>query len=91
MHSFLERWYQFRHREADILWGKLAVTVSLGGADPAPATEVLNSFCTYNMIKVVDNVQGTGAFGCYYCGYGETCKVGGTMRSTDQTVRSMLI
>jgi multimeric flavodoxin WrbA len=77
MHCFLERWYQFRHREADILWGKLAVTVSLGGADSAPPAEVLNSFCTYNMIKVVDNVQGTGAFGCYYCGYGETCKVGG--------------
>jgi multimeric flavodoxin WrbA len=77
MHSFLERWYQFRHREADILWGKLAVNVSLGGADPSPPTEVLNAFCLYNLIKVIDNVEGIGAFGCCYCGYGEDCKVGG--------------
>lgn len=76
MHSFMERWYQFRHREADILWGKLAVTVSLGGINPAPPTEVLNHICFANMIKVVDNVQGIGAAGCHYCGYGETCKVG---------------
>ncbi|MCD4806842.1 MAG: flavodoxin family protein [Methanococcoides sp.] len=77
MHSFLERWYQFRHREADILWGKLAVNVSLGGADPSPPTEVLNAFCLFNLIKVIDNVEGIGAFGCCYCGYGEDCKVGG--------------
>ncbi|AKB19004.1 flavodoxin family protein [Methanosarcina sp. WWM596] len=76
MHCFMERWYQFRHREADILWGKLAVTVSLGGFNPAPPTEVLNHICFANMIKVVDNVQGIGAAGCHYCGYGETCKVG---------------
>ena len=77
MHSFLERWYQFRHREADILWGKLAVTVSLGGADPSPPTKMLNMFCMANAIKVIDSVEGIGAFGCCYCGYGEDCKVGG--------------
>jgi multimeric flavodoxin WrbA len=77
MHSFLERWYQFRHREADILWGKLAVTVSLGGFNPAPPAEMLNTMCLYNAIKVVDTVEGIGAFGCCYCSYGETCKVGG--------------
>lgn len=76
MHCFLERWYQFRHREADILWGKLAVTVSLGGVMSAPPSELLNFFCVGNMIKVVDNVQGIGSAGCHYCGYGETCKVG---------------
>ncbi len=77
MHAFLERWYQVRHREADILWGKLAVTVGLGGAMAQPPTDVMNSFCAYNLIKVVDTVHATGAFGCCYCGYGETCKVGG--------------
>jgi multimeric flavodoxin WrbA len=77
MHAFLERWYQFRHREADIMWGKLAVTVGLGGAMPKPPAEMMNSFCTYNLMKVVDTVHATGAFGCCYCSYGETCKVGG--------------
>lgn len=77
MLCFMERWYQFRHREADILWGKLAVTVSLGGFNPAPPAEMLNTMCLYNAIKVVDTVEGIGAFGCCYCSYGETCKVGG--------------
>ncbi len=77
MHSFMERWYQFRHREADILWGKLAVTVSLGGFNPAPPAELLNTMCLTNLIKVTDTIEGIGAFGCCYCGYGETCKVGG--------------
>ncbi len=77
MHSFMERWYQFRHREADILWGKLAVTVSLGGFNPAPPAALLNTMALTNLIKVVDTVEGTGAFGCHYCGYGETCKAGG--------------
>ena len=77
MHAFLERWYQFRNREANIMWGKLAVTVGLGGAMAKPPAEVMNSFCTYNLMKVVDTVHATGAWGCCYCSYGETCKAGG--------------
>jgi len=30
-HAFLERWYQFRHREGSTLWGKLGVAVGVGG------------------------------------------------------------
>jgi len=76
MHAFLERFYQFRHRENDVLWGKPAVTVSVGGVGTAAVSSVLDQFCMYNFIKVVDRVQGFGAAGCFYCGYGETCKVG---------------
>lgn len=77
MHAFLERWYQFRHREADIMWGKLALTVGLGGVMPKPPTDMMDDFCSFNLVKVVDTVHATGSFGCCYCGYGETCKVGG--------------
>jgi multimeric flavodoxin WrbA len=76
MHAFLERWFQFRHREANMLAGKLAVTVGLGGVMPQPPTGVMNTFCGYNSIKVIDTVHATGASACCYCGYGETCKVG---------------
>lgn len=76
MHCFMERWYQFRHREADMLWGKLAVTVSLGGVNPSPPGKLLKYMCMGNMIKVIDHVEGIGAAGCHYCGYGETCKTG---------------
>ncbi|MDM8516133.1 flavodoxin family protein [Desulfobacterales bacterium HSG16] len=77
MHAFLERWYQFRHRENDVLWGKPAVTVAVAGLHSAPVAEVLKQFCLYNFIQVTDSIEGLGAANCYYCGYGETCKVGG--------------
>jgi multimeric flavodoxin WrbA len=34
-HAMLERLYQFRHREADTLWGKLAVAIGVGGQGAA--------------------------------------------------------
>ena len=77
MHAFLERWYQFRHHEKNELWGKPAVTVSVAGLHTAPVAKVLEQFCMYNYIQVIDSVEGLGAPNCYYCGYGETCKVGG--------------
>ncbi|MDA0525308.1 flavodoxin family protein [Methanococcoides alaskense] len=80
MHSFIERWWQFTHRENDVLWGKLAVTVSLGGFNPAPPAEILNTMCIANLIKVIDTVEGIGSLGCHYCGHGENCKVGGHYR-----------
>ncbi len=76
MHCFLERWYQFRHREENDLWGKPAVTVSVGGVQTEAVAKILEQFCMYNFIQVVDRVEGLGAPGCFYCGYGETCKVG---------------
>ena len=76
MHSFLERWYQFRHKEKDGLWGKPAVTVAVGGRQTEQVAKILEQFCIYNFIQVVDRAEGLGAPGCFYCGYGETCKVG---------------
>ncbi len=35
-HCFLERWHQFRHREAKHLAGKLGVAVGVGGGEPQP-------------------------------------------------------
>ena len=58
------------------MWGKPAVIVSVGGSRTDPVAKVLEQFCVYNLIKVVDSVDGFGANGCYYCGYGETCKAG---------------
>lgn len=79
MHCFLERWYQFRHREQRDLWGKPAVTVSVGGSLTDPVAKVLDQFCMYNLIQVVGRTNGLGANGCYYCGHGETCKAGAVM------------
>jgi multimeric flavodoxin WrbA len=30
-HAFMEPWFQFRHQEGNLLWGKLAVAVGVGG------------------------------------------------------------
>jgi multimeric flavodoxin WrbA len=75
-HAFLERWYQFRHREADAQWGKLAVSVGVGGSDGAPAAGPIGMFMMYSFIETVAEVAGQGAACCFSCGYGETCEVG---------------
>ncbi|MHC4961642.1 MAG: flavodoxin family protein [Planctomycetota bacterium] len=43
-HAMLERLYQFRHREADTLWGKLAVAIGVGGGDGLPVADQIEGF-----------------------------------------------
>ena len=75
-HAFLERWFQFRHQTGDILWGKLAVAVGVGGTSGGFPADELEKFLLYNFIETVAKVSGQGAASCYSCGYGETCQVG---------------
>lgn len=75
-HCFLERWYQFRHREGQSVTGKLAVAVGVGGAMGTPVADQIETFMAYNLIDTVGKVSGQGAACCFICGYGETCKVG---------------
>ncbi len=75
-HAFLERWFQFRHQEGDLLWGKLAVAVGVGGTVGHFPADEIEKFLTYNFIETVAKVSGQGAASCFSCGYGESCKVG---------------
>ena len=75
-HAFLERWFQFRHQEGSILWGKLGVTVGVGGTMGQAAADDIEKLFLYNFIETVAKVTGQGAAACFSCGYGETCKVG---------------
>ncbi len=75
-HAFLERWYQFRHREGSTLWGKLGVAVGVGGTSGAFPADDIEKFFLYSFIETVAKVSGQGAASCFSCGYGETCKVG---------------
>ena len=75
-HAFVERWFQFRHQEGNLLWGKLAVAVGVGGTSGKYPADELEKFFLYNFIETVAKVTGQGAASCYSCGYGETCKVG---------------
>lgn len=75
-HAFVERWFQFRHQEGNLLWGKLAVAVGVGGTSGKYPSDELEKFFLYNFIETVAKVTGQGAASCYSCGYGETCKVG---------------
>jgi len=75
-HAFLERWFQFRHQDGDTLWGKLGVTVGVGGKNGEFSANSIEKFFMYNFIETVAKVSGQGAASCYSCGYGETCKVG---------------
>lgn len=75
-HCFLERWYQFRHREGKAVAGKLGVAVGVGGGDPAAPAENIRKFLEYNQIECIGSVTAQGPACCFTCGYGETCKVG---------------
>ena len=75
-HAFLERWFQFRHQAGDTLWGKLAVTVGVGGTGGQAPADEMEKFFLYNFIETVEKVTGQGAASCFSCGYGETCQVG---------------
>ena len=75
-HALVERFFQFRHQAGDLLWGKLAVTVGVGGTNGRAPADALEQFFMYNFIETVDKVVGQGAASCYSCGYGETCQVG---------------
>ena len=75
-HAFMERWFQFRHQEGDLLWGKLGVAVGVGGTTGKIPADEIEKFFLYSFIETVAKVSGQGAACCYSCGYGETCKVG---------------
>lgn len=75
-HCFMERWYQFRHREGKAVVGKLGVAVGVGGGDPKPVVENIRTFFQYNQIECVGEATAQGPASCFVCGYGETCKVG---------------
>jgi multimeric flavodoxin WrbA len=75
-HCFMERWYQFRHREGKAVSGKLGVALGVGGGMPAPPAENIKTFFQYNQIECIGTVTAQGPACCFTCGYGETCKVG---------------
>jgi multimeric flavodoxin WrbA len=74
-HALLERWFQFRHQSGSALWGKLAVTIGVGGTVGGPASDALESMLQYNFIETVAKVSAQGAASCYSCGFGERCQV----------------
>jgi multimeric flavodoxin WrbA len=75
-HALLERWFQFRHQAGNLLWGKLAVAVGVGGSKGQAPADDIEKFLAYNFIETVAKVAGQGAASCFTCGYGETCAVG---------------
>ncbi len=75
-HTFLERFYQFRHQEGKAVSGKLGVAVGIGGSNGDPVVANIRNFFQYNQIECVGAVSAQGAASCFTCGYGETCRVG---------------
>lgn len=75
-HCFLERFYQFRHREADGISGKAGVAVGVGGGMPEPPARDIEKFFAFNQVECLGRVLAIGPASCFDCGYGEDCSVG---------------
>ncbi|GAB6062480.1 flavodoxin family protein [Deferrisoma palaeochoriense] len=75
-HCFLERFYQFRHRDRALLAGKLGAVASVGGRMPDPPAENVRAFFAANQIEYVGAVSAQGPASCFSCGYGEGCDAG---------------
>ncbi len=75
-HCFMERFYQFRHREGEGVSGKPAVAVGASGSGSEHVVENLKNFFEYNQMDCVGTVSAQGTACCFICGYGEECKVG---------------
>ena len=75
-HAFLERWFQFRHRGAKHLWGKVAVAVGVGSMGGDPVIDQIEKFMSYNFIKTIATVSVSGNPCCFQCGFGNDCEVG---------------
>lgn len=75
-HAFLERWYQFRHRAARLVAGRLGIAVGVGGGGGKAAARAIRSFFEYNEVECIGDVTAQGAACCFTCGYGETCTAG---------------
>jgi multimeric flavodoxin WrbA len=75
-HCFLERFYQFRHREGKAISGKLAVAVGIGGSSGDLVVENIKTFLQYNQIECIGTVSAQGPASCFTCGFGEDCKTG---------------
>ena len=76
-HCFLERFFQFRHREAMPLAGRFGVAVGVGGRDGVAAAQTIQTFFESNQITCIGSVTAQGAFACFTCGYGAGCSAGG--------------
>ena len=74
--ALLERWFQFRHQAGNLLWGKLAVVVGVGGTSGQAPADTLEKYLAYNFIQTITKVTAQGAASCFSCGFGETCPVG---------------
>jgi multimeric flavodoxin WrbA len=75
-HCFLERFYQFRHRDGKALAGKLGAVASVGGRMPDLPADNVRTFFAVNQIECVGAVSAQGPASCFSCGYGETCDAG---------------
>lgn len=75
-HALLERFYQFRHREAMLLAGKKVILAGVAGFDAGTVIESMKSFFVQSDMEIIGEIKAQGAAGCFTCGYGESCKVG---------------
>jgi len=76
-HSFWERTFSLRHREAFPFAGKLGIAVGLDrDKEKKEATAFIEKMMLSNKMAVISTFTDSGHQQCYDCGYGHNCVVG---------------
>ena len=76
-HSFWERTFALRHREAFSFAGKLGIAVGLDrDKEKKEATAFIEKMMLSNKMAVIATFTDSGHQQCYDCGYGHNCAVG---------------
>jgi len=76
-HTFWERTFALRHREAFLLAGKLGVAVGLDrDKEKKEATSFIEKMMLSNKMAVIATFTDSGHQQCYDCGCGHDCVVG---------------
>lgn len=74
-HNFLERFYQFYHRDKSPIAGKLGVAVGIGGFNGQPVTDAISKFFSVAGVESIGTITTKGAVPCFDCGLGDECKI----------------
>lgn len=81
--AFLERFYQFYHKNSGLLKGKKVVAVGTGGGNGNAVISGIEGFTSIYGMEMIGHISATGPVPCISCGFGDTCSLSNAPYAVD--------